>query len=107
MPTSETILLTFVSHLALEGLAYTSIKVYLSAVRNMHVAAGLHEAFSSQMTPRLEMVLQGIKKEDAKKRGDPSSRRLPITIDIMMRIKSTLSLHPGNDRDILLWAACC
>ena len=59
-PTTR-LLLTFVSQLAREGLAHQSIKRYLSAVRNLHITAGLHEEFSKELTPKLEMVLRGIK----------------------------------------------
>ena len=46
MPTSEEIMLMFVSHLVQEGLAHTSIKVYLSVVCNLHISAGYHEVFA-------------------------------------------------------------
>ncbi len=95
----------FVSHLAREGLAHQSIKVYLSAVCNLHVSAGLHQEFSKELTPRLEMVLKGIKKEKAK--TNPPRVRLPITIDIMSRIKEVLAQAPGDHNNIVLWAACC
>ena len=95
----------FVSHLAEQGLTHSSIKVYLSAVRNLHVHAGLHEIFSKQLSPRLELVLKGIKRENAKTRSPPT--RLPITIDIMGKIKEVLLQHPAEYNNILLWAACC
>ena len=56
----------FVSYMAQQSLSQVSIKVYLSAVRNLHVSAGLHEEFSKQLTPRLELVLKGIKKGKGK-----------------------------------------
>ena len=94
----------FVSYLAQQGLSQAPIKVYLSAVRNLHVSAGLHEEFSKQLTPRLELVLKGIKKEKAKS-APPS--RLPITVEIMGSIKTVLALHPTDYDNTLLWAACC
>ena len=95
----------FVSHLAQEGLAHTSIKVYLSAVRNLHISAGLHEVFSRQLTPRVELVLKGIKRDKAGL--PPKSTRLPITTDIMTKIKEDLLRQPKDYTNILLWAACC
>ena len=95
----------FVSHLAQEGLTHATIKGYLSAVRNLHVTAGLHEAFSQQLTPRLEMVMKGIKKDRAQK--SPPRNRLPITIEIMEKIKQVLTLKPNDHNNIMLWAACC
>ena len=49
--TKDTVLL-FVGHPAQEVLAHSSIRVYL--------AAGLHNEFSQQLTPRRELVLKGI-----------------------------------------------
>ena len=89
-------------HLAQQGLAHTSIKVYLSAVRNLHVTAGLHNAFALALTPRLELVLNGIKKETAPRRS-----RFPITMEIMGKIKHVLLLQPTEPDNIMLWAACC
>ena len=95
----------FVSYLAQQGLTHTSIRVYLSAVRNLHVQAGLHEQFAEQLTPRLELVLKGIKREKAKTAPPPA--RLPITVDIMSKIKTVLLQRPTEYDNILLWAACC
>ena len=51
LPSSETTLILFASYLATTNISHTIIKVYLSAVRHMHVAAGLHELFTKQLTP--------------------------------------------------------
>ena len=51
IPASEQILLMFVSSLATNNISQGTIKVYLSAVRHMHVIAGLHTFFSQQLTP--------------------------------------------------------
>ena len=96
-------MLLFVTHLAQQGLTHATIKVYLSAVRNLHVTAGLHKELSSQLTPRLEMVMKGIKNDKAL--IAPRSR-LPITIDIMSMIRKILSLKPKDHDNIMLWAAC-
>ena len=93
----------FVGHLAQQGLSHQTIKVYLSAVRNLHVTAGLHQEFSGQLTPRLEMVLKGIKKDKA---AATPRTRLPITIEIMEKLRHTLSKKPTNHNNIMMWAAC-
>ena len=98
-------MLLFVGHLAEDGLTHQSIKVYLSAVRNLHVSAGLHDHFSRQMTPRIEQVLKGIKKANSK--TATNRIRLPITLEIMQKIRSVLDQEPTNYTNILLWAACC
>ena len=53
MPASEAMLILFVSYLATQSITHTTIKVYLSAVRHMHVLAGLNSLFNAQLTPRL------------------------------------------------------
>lgn len=93
----------FVSHLAQDGLAYQTIKVYLSAVHNFHITAGLHKEFVQQLTPRLEMVLRGIKKDKA---GTATQSRLPITIEIMAKLKDSFSRNPTDYNNIMMWAAC-
>ena len=42
IPTSERVLLMFIAHLAKEGIAHTTIKVYLAAIRHLHVSVGMH-----------------------------------------------------------------
>lgn len=96
----------FVSYLAKQGLAPSSIKVYLSAVRSLHVHAGLHNELAEQLTPRLQMVLKGIKRERARS-ANPDSARLPITVEIMEKIKQVLARDPTKYNNIMLWAACC
>ena len=60
LPSSETTLILFASYLATTNISHTTIKVYLSAVHHMHVFAGLHEFFSEQLTPQLQLALCGI-----------------------------------------------
>ena len=76
--------------------------MYLLAVRNLHVKAGLHSEFAAQLTPRLEMVLRGIKD----KSSTAPRPRLPITIKIMRKIKETFSLSPSDHDNIMMWAVC-
>ena len=62
----------------------TTIKVYLFAVRHLHVSEGYHEHFNLQLTPRLQLVLRGIRKHQSLTL--PKRIRLPITIQIMCSI---------------------
>ena len=96
---------SIVSHLANKGLAHSSIKVYLSAVRNFHVQAGLHVEWERLLTPRLQLVLRGIKR--AKATSPPTAARLPITVEVMRQIKAVLMKAPQKYDNILLCAACC
>ena len=105
VPTTETSLMLFATHLATSGLAYTSIKVYLAAVRHLHVTKGKHSQFTAQLTPRLQQVLKGIKKAQAVSR-QPAIRR-PITPTILKGIRATLLSQPRCFSNIMTWAACC
>ena len=82
-------------------MAHQSIKGYLSALRNLHITAGFHE---EELTPKLEVVLRSIKKQAAKNR--PPHVRLPITIEVMAKIKEVLQKDSTNEVNLLFWAAC-
>ena len=105
MPTSETTLLLFSVHLAQQSLAHTTIKVYLSAIRHLHITHGLHNAYAEQLTPRVQLVLKGIKKKQL--HNKPLKQRLPITAAIMNCIHNTVAKTPNDYHSIMIWAACC
>ena len=87
------------------NLSLSTIKVYVSAIRNLHVATGKHTHFSSQLTPRVQQVLTGIQRDQASTL-EPRTR-LPITIDLMRQLQTLFSRKPHNYHYIMLWAACC
>ena len=95
----------FVTDLATSGLAHSTIKVYLSSVRHLHVTHGKHTQFSAQLTPRLQQVLKGVKKSQASTKKSPSRR--PITLSIMSGIKKFLLSQPSCHNNTMIWAACC
>ena len=102
-PLSEDLLCRFVAYLAGNGLCFSSIRVYLSALRFAQISRGLPDpAFSSHC--RLEYVLRGIR------RSSPTSgrlRRLPITPSILQVLYSAWSESPVSFNRTMLWAACC
>ena len=77
-PTSERVLLLFVSHLHQEGLAPGTVKSYLAVVRYEQICKGLGNPAIHAM-PQLEYVLKGTKQLT------PASgrKRLPITPPII------------------------
>ena len=105
IPTSESTLSLFIAHLARTGLAHSTIKVYLSSIGNLHLSCNHHHEYRRSLTPRLEQILRGIKREQACTR--PARVRLPVTVDIMHSIYSILSKTPNQYQAIMLWAACC
>ena len=93
------------SHLAARPLSYSTIKVYLSAVRHLHVTYGKHREFAVQLTPRLQQVIKGIKKVQSALR-EPKTRQ-PITLGIMTKIQSVIARRSTSHFNIMIWAACC
>ena len=103
LPVTESSLCFHVSHLANEGLASSSIKSYLSAVRNLQISNGYPDPDIGDM-PRLAQVTKGIKVHQAKQ-GRTSRPRLPITPMILRMLKRVWD-HCADDTDVLmLWAA--
>lgn len=104
-PASEHQLCQFVSALASEGLKYSSIKCYLSAVRHLHLEKKLPDPNIGSMA-RLEQVLRGVKSFQSKQ-SPPPKPRLPITPDILLKLKKVWNKDPSNTDNIMLWAAVC
>ena len=94
------------SHLAQQGLKHRTIKVYLSAVRHLQIAGNYPDPFGDSPMPKLEYVLRGVKKHEAEK-GEGQRPCLPITPEILRRLKSQWepTAHTWDTR--MVWAACC
>ena len=88
----------FASFLA-DSLHHSSIKVYLSAVRSLHIDNGLPDPLINCL--QLQRLMRGIKRVQ----GSSTSKRLPITIDLLKVIQRSLDLNSGDH--VMLWAACC
>ena len=76
----------------------SSIKVYLSGIRALHIEQGFPDPLVDCL--RLQRVIRGIKRCQ----GTPSATRLPITDDLMLFIWQ--SLDPGLPDHMMFWAAC-
>ena len=102
---NENLWCRFTAYLAEEGLAPSTIKLYLSAVRHLQVSMGLPDPKMGDMA-RLEQVVKGAKREYGKK-NPGKKERLPITPDILLQMKEVWNSHPKAFDNIMLWAACC
>ena len=78
--------------------------VYLSAVRHFHICRGLHRHFSKQLSLRLFLILQAIRRHQAN--FCPRRKCLPITIQLLEKIRHLLSKQPSFT-NITLRAMCC
>lgn len=105
-PVTEVVLCGFAAHLADVGLKHRSIKTYMSGVRFFQIKAGCNDPFQGAQMPRLEYVMRGIKKNEAKS-GSGSRERLPITPVILRSLRGVWSKSGGERDTKLIWAACC
>lgn len=96
-PTDEWTLCLFVTFLA-NTVQHSTIKVYLSAVRSLHVEQGFPDPLVDCL--RLQRVLRGI----VRIQSDASSLCLPVTDDIMVAIFCALDLSLPDH--CMFWAAC-
>ena len=105
IPTSEAVLCQFIAQLANEKLAHTTIKTYLAAVRHAQIEWGRGDPKIANMA-RLEQVLRGIKAVQCKARPASDRARLPITPDLLSKMKQSWEEGRGHiwDRK-MLWAA--
>ena len=94
-PASEWTLCLFATHLS-SSLCSSSIKIYLSAVRSMHIDLGLPDPLVACL--QLQRVLRGIKRTQ----GSTGSSRLPITDHHMLIIYKSLCL---SNHDHLMFRA--
>jgi hypothetical protein len=104
IPPSEHTLLLFISQLGVDGLSLATIKSYLSSVRNLLINAGITAPII--YTPRVELIIRGIKRSKVGF-GAPNQCRLPITPDILLKLKGVWSLLPLTADKMMLWAAVC
>ena len=98
LPAEEWTLCLLATWLA-DDLKAASIKVYLSAVRALHIEQGFPDPLSGCLG--LQRVLKGIKRYQ----GSSSDKRLPVTPAILRAIYSHLDLSQYDD--VMFSAACC
>ena len=85
--------------MAKAGLKHRTMKVYLLAVRFLHITEGAGDPFLPALH-RLQYIMQGIKKDEAEK-GIDRRVRLPMTPNILRRIKAVWE-PSASDPDVVL-----
>ena len=105
-PATENQLCIFVASLVEDGLQYSSIKGYLSAIRRLQIAQGFGDPFSASW-PLLEYTLRGIKLRQARHPETRAKKRLPITPDILRKLRESWERDKHYHDNIMLWASCC
>ena len=102
-PVSETLLCYFVTSLAREGIAPATIKTYLAAIRHAQIMRGHPEPREASSLPRLRLLQTGVRRERARS-GPPGESRLPITPDILRRMRPFCQPAAPSYDQALLWA---
>lgn len=105
-PVNEAGLCYFVAYLGEEGLMASSIKGYLSSIRQMQISMGMPEVSMAGM-PRLKQIVKGVGVVRGKE-GRTTHQKRPITPTIlrqMLTLRGDRELN-GSDWE-LLWGACC
>ena len=96
-PVDEWTLCLFATFLAAR-IQHSSIKVYLSGIRALHIEQGFADPLANCL--HLQRVIRGIKRSQ----GSSSSSRLRITDDLMLVIWRSLDLCLPDH--LMFWAAC-
>ena len=100
---SQSLLCSYISHLANSGLAFGTIKTYLAAIRYLQISQDLPEPRADPM-PKLSLVQRGIQRSRPQSAGKP---RLPITPTILRQLKALWAGQAIDFDTVMLWAACC
>lgn len=79
-------------------LCFTSVRQYLNVVRLIHVDAGFANPLDNNWY--VSSILKGVRRV----KGDMARQKLPITLEILIKVFSTLNVVCSLDRTF--WAAC-
>ena len=95
----------FIAHVGAQGLAASTIEVYLAGLRLFRLFADPTCTAPSFHTPYVNLLIRGIRRVNAGK--EPARIRLPITTAMMNHIRAALASDPHSFQNRDLWPACC
>ena len=98
LPASEGTLIYFASYLA-RTVKHSTIKLYLAAVRNLHISCGHGDPLSGKLL--LKKILRGI----LRYQGQSRILRQPVTPGVLQAIKPILFSWLGGRDFTMVWAA--
>ena len=98
LPASEGTLVYFASFLA-RTVRQSTIKIYLAAVRNLHIVSGYEDPLQGRLL--LRKILRGI----LRYQGSPRIRRQPVTPRVLLAIRPILKRWLGLRDFSMIWAA--
>ncbi len=97
IPVTSLHLSRYIAFLA-QRLSYNSIPKYLTVIRLMHLELGLSNPLEKNWV--IDCLLKGIKRQ----LGCQVTKKLPMTPEIILQVKSVLDL--ASARDVVFWSAC-
>ena len=98
IPASEGTLIYFAAHLA-GTVRHSTIRLYLAAVRNLHISAGYPDPLKGKLL--LRKVLRGI----LRFQGNTCTLRQPVTPRVLLAIRPVLYRWLGHRDFTMIWAA--
>ena len=105
LPLTQDTITRFAAYLAQSGMAYQSVRTYLSGIRFLQIANGFPDPHLEAF-PILGSVLRGIHRLPS---TTPRQCRRPITPGILYMLFTVWSAAPQENQydSAMLWAACC
>ena len=101
-PVTEQLLCSFVPYLADKRALTSDCKIVAAAVRNAQLSLGLPDPRETSAFPILKRVQAGV----SRLRLDSARVRLPITAELLSRIRVALRTSSDPERP-LFWVICC
>ena len=95
----------FIAYTGTQGLAASTIEVYLAGLRLFPLLADLTCSAPTFHTPYTNVIIRGIRRVNAAR--SPSEILLPITTGMMLKIKASPAQEPHSFENRLVWAAAC
>ena len=79
VPCSEQTILLFIAQLYVNGLKASSVRVYMSAIRSLHIQDGHNDYVTN--TDRVKLAIRAIEIPQP-----PPVQKLPITLDLLQKM---------------------
>ena len=97
-PASELTILHFIAFIS-SRLSSSSVRNYISAVRNLHIICGFKDPLED--CPRVPLVIRELKRFQ----GERARKKSPITALVLFSIKLQLDFTLFDH--VMVWEACC
>ena len=100
LPASEQTLLMYIAHLYIRNLKSSTIKVYMSSVRSLHIEAGFDNPLEN--SHRIRLAIRAIEINQP-----PPCQKLPITLAILQQVHLSIQDSLSEYNTLMIWTAMC